>query len=146
MAVTADQVATLRAYLSGDIEEFHRLSRSLDRSRAGTVSYAALITAAFVKAVERRFNEQTPRSEVIDFVADIRSRNADVADELDPDKAKRLIMAVIADDNVDDMSGNERIGLQMIILAGLVADERFGEAEREEFLEKSRAFANELLG
>lgn len=146
MAVTADQVATIRAYLSGDIEDFHRLNGTLDRSKSGTASYAALITATFVEAVERRFNERTPRGDVIGYIADIRSRDADVADELDPDKAERMIMTVIADENVDDMSGNERIGLQMVLLGGLVADEQFSESELEEFLEKSRTFANELLG
>ena len=146
MAVSADQVATLRAYLSGDREEFLRLNRALDRSEEGSTAYTALITAAFVEAVEGRFNERTPRGEVIDYVADVRSRSDYVAEELDPDKAERMIMTVIADEDVNDLSTNERIQVEMILIAGLVADASFSDAERDAFLEKSRAFGDELLG
>lgn len=146
MTVSADQVAAMRAYLSGNQDEFRRLNRSLDKSKAASRSYQALITATFVEAVEQRFNAQTTRNEVIDYVADLRSRDDEIAEVLDPDRAERMIMTVIADENVDDLSGNERIDLAMLLVAGFVADANFSEAELEAFMEKSRAFADELLG
>lgn len=146
MTVSADQVAAIRAYLSGNQEEFRRLNRALDTSKAASRSYQALIAATFIEAVERRFNERTTRAEVIDYVADLRSRNDDAAEELDPDKAERMIMTVIADEDVDDLSGDERVKLEMILMAGFIADAGFDEVELEAFLEKARAFGNELLG
>lgn len=146
MAVSADQVATMRAYLSGDGDEFARLSQGLYRSKESARAYAALITGAFFEAVGRRFSEQTTRSEIIDYVADVRSRSDNVAEKLDPDKAERMIMMVIGDADISDLSANERIGVQMLLIAGLVADEDFDEAEREAFLEKARAFGDGILG
>lgn len=84
-------------------------------------------------------------NEVIDYVADLRSRSDNVAAELDPEKAERMIMMVISDDGVDDLSSSERIGLEMILIAGFVTDAGFDAAGLETFLEKARAFGNALL-
>jgi hypothetical protein len=146
MAVSADQVATVRAFLSGDGETFERLNDGLDRSQAGRTAYATLITATFARAVQRRFNAQTPRSEIIDYVADVRSRSDNVAAKLDPDRAERMVMTIIGDEDVDDLDSNERIQVAMFLLAGLVADADLDEAELEAFLERSRTLANKLLG
>lgn len=145
MAVSADQVATVRAFLSGDGETFERLNGELDRSKEGRTAYATLITATFARAVQRRFNAKTPRSEIIDYVADVRSRSDNVAAKLDPDRAERMIMTIIGDENVDDLDSNERIQVAMFLIAGLVADANFDEAELEAFLERSRSLADKLL-
>jgi hypothetical protein len=54
MTVTDDQVAVLRAHLAGDYDEHRRLLAGLD-SRGALGGYTALVTAAFVEAVDRRF-------------------------------------------------------------------------------------------
>lgn len=145
MTVSDDQVAAMRAYLSGNQDEFRRLNGSLDRSKEGLRTYGCFITGAFFEAVSLRFTERTTRNEVIDYVADLRSRSDNVAEELDPEKAERMIMMVISDDDVDDLSSSERIGLEMILIAGLVTDAGLDAAGLETFLEKARAFGNALL-
>lgn len=89
MTVSDDQVAAIREYLSGNQDEFRRLNGSLDRSKEGLRAYGCFITGAFFEAVTLRFNDQTSRAEVIDYVADLRSRSDNVAEELDPDRAPR---------------------------------------------------------
>jgi len=143
--VSADQVAALRAYLSGDQEMFQHLNRMLDRSRASARAYRALLIGVFAEAVTLRFGEQTPRTEVIDYVAELRCRNDDIAEGLDPDHAERIIMAAIADEDIDDLSGDERVRLEMILMLAFVQDAHFSGARLDSFLERSRTFANAIL-
>jgi hypothetical protein len=56
MPVTDEQVAAMRAYLKGDTELHHQIYGQLSRDEART-SYMALLTAAFIEAVDRRFAE-----------------------------------------------------------------------------------------
>jgi hypothetical protein len=76
MTVTDEQVAFLRAHLSGDTEEYQRKWELLDRE-AAKVSYPSLIAAAFFKAVDRHFDkEHTSAADVVEFVANVRARSA----------------------------------------------------------------------
>lgn len=135
----------MRAYLSGDQEIFQRLNRMLDRSKPSARAYRALLIGVFTEAVSLRFSEQTPRTEVIDYVADLRSRGDDIAEALNPDDAERMIMAVIADEDIDDLSGDERVRLEMILMLAFVRDAHFSVDQLEAFLERSRTFANAIL-
>ena len=53
MAVSAEEVATLRTYLSGNMDEYRRMQEQLDPV-ASRIGYSALIIAAFFEAVDRR--------------------------------------------------------------------------------------------
>ena len=53
MPVADDQVATLRVLRSDDMDRYRQLFDGLDRAEARK-SYTALVTAAFIEAVERR--------------------------------------------------------------------------------------------
>src|SRR4051794_8988428 len=94
-ALTDDQVATLRAYLAGDFDQYERLYERLDRQAART-TYLALIDAAFFEAVDRRFAKNGTRADVIEFVADVRARSDNLG-EIDALTAERLIRAVLGD-------------------------------------------------
>lgn len=147
MPVTDDMVATVRAYLSGDSEQFTRLNRELDRSPGATRSYVALVTAAFVEAVERRFTAQSSETEIIDYVADVRSRSDRLAERINPEAAEKMITAVFHD-GVDTRGFDKEttLAVKLLIASAVIADEDLDSAELEAFLDKSRAFANELLG
>ena len=149
MPVTDDIVAAYRAYLSGDTEQWHRRIDALDLNNAPATSRAnsAYLTALFMDAVERRFNANTTRDEIIDFVADLRSRDDQIAEKLDPDATERMV-AMVFDDDVatDDIPRHQTIGIRMGVLAVIIREGGLDSAELEEFLEKSRAFANEILG
>jgi hypothetical protein len=144
MPVTDDVVATMRAYLSGDREQFQRRNEAL--APGDRKAFRALLTAAFMEAVERRFGGGTPRDEIIDFVAELRGRDDQIAERLDPDATERMIAAVFDDDvETDDIDANTSVGIQMGVLALSMAQRGSDSADLEEFLDRSRAFANEIL-
>lgn len=143
MAVTAEHVATLRAQLAGDFEEYERRWEQLDLESTRT-GYTALVAAAFVEAVERRFaNKNSADADVIEFVGEVRARSEKVGNQLDPSAAERMIRAVYTDEEIDDLDGRTKGTTQMILLAALVADENFDDAALDEFLAGARKLADQ---
>jgi hypothetical protein len=139
--VTADQVATLRAYLTGDFEEYERLYAQLDRD-AVRKTYLALIEAACFEAIDRRFARNGTVSDVIEFVGDVRSRSERVGETLDPRVAEQLIRAVLGDGSIDNLDDKVRFGTEIILLAALIADEQLDDAGLDEFIAEARRLAD----
>lgn len=144
MAVTDEQVAAVRALLTGDITENRRLLAGLD-SGPGRVGYSALVNAAFFEAVDRRFGKGSTPADVIDYVADVRSRSADLAEKLDPRVGERLIGEVLGSESTDDIDSQASATATVFLAAALVADENFGRAELDQFLATVRKLAEHLL-
>lgn len=100
MVVTDDQVATLRAALTGDADGYRRLHSRLGST---TISgYHILVAAAFFEAASRRFGEEGTKADVVEFVGKIRARY-DLTDEIDPRIAERLILATFTDEQINDI-------------------------------------------
>jgi len=145
MAVTDEQMATLRAQLAGNLEEHKRLLAQLDRDAART-GYSALLSAAFCVAVERRFAQGAGTADVIEFVGNVRSRLSEAADKIDPRTAERLILAVYTDERVpDNLDLETRFRTQLLLLAALIADERLDDAGLDAFLADARKLADQWL-
>ena len=145
MPVTDQQVATLRAQLAGNLEEHKRLLKQLDR-RADGLGYGAMVTGAFFEAVDRRFAKDTTRDDVIEFVADVRSRTEDVRDALDPGVAERVLLAALEQADIGDLDAEPARRSQTYLLAAMVVDEQFDDAALDEFMARARTVANSLLG
>lgn len=145
MGVTADQVSTLRAFLVQDFDEYDRLYGQLDPTSAKT-GYTALIAAAFVEAVERRFSERSSNSDIIEFVGTARAKLDTTGDKIDPRAAERMIRAVHSDEEIDDLDTDTVVSTEVILLAALIADEQIGAAELDNFLVKARTLADEWIG
>lgn len=147
MPVTDDQVATLRALLTGESEEYQRRLAELDREAAKT-GWTGLIAAGFFEAVYRRFARRTNRhAEVIKFVGDARARYADVGKDFDPHAAERLILHSLGvEGSIQDLDDNTVIGIQLTVMGMLVADAQLNEAELDEFIQQVRETANEIIG
>lgn len=147
MPVTDDMVASFRAYLSGDREQWNRRMNAMDRSPKSERVYLAMLTAVFFEALARRFSDAPTRDETVEFVADLRSRGEQLAERLDPEAAERMIAAVYDHDvDLDGISQDQRLGVRMSVSRVIFYDEGPDSAELEEFLDKSRTFANEMLG
>lgn len=142
MTVTDEQVATLRAQLAGDVEKHERLLEQLDRVAAAT-GYSALIAAGLFEAAYRRFAKNGTVADVVEFVADVRTRSEDVARDLDPVVAERVIRAALGDGRLDDLDDRTVISAQVILLAGLIGDEQLDEAGLDAFMAEVRATAEE---
>jgi hypothetical protein len=144
MPVTDDQVATLRAALSDDMERYQQLFSGLDRASAKH-GLTALVAAAFGEAAERRFGRDWRRADVVAFVGDVRSRSDRLARELDPDISERVIRAVLGDGSVRDVSDADLGRAQIVLLMGLIADERLEDAGLDAFLADARKLADQLM-
>jgi pantoate kinase len=142
MAVTADQVATLRAHLAGDFDEYNRLWASLDRKAADT-GYTALIAAAFFEAVDRRFAKSGAGADVIEFVGSVRARFDEGGDEIDPLAAETLIRAALGDDSGTELDDDTVISTQITVLTALILDENLDNVDLDEFMEEARKLADE---
>lgn len=144
MAVTDDQIATLRAYLTGDFATHRMLRDQLDREAAAT-GYAALISAAFCVAVLRRFGKDQSPGAVIEFVGTVRSVSEDLSDRIDPRAAERMIQSVFSLEKVADVSQETRFRLQFMLVAALVVDEHLDDAGLDEFMTEARKLADSWL-
>ena len=142
MPVTAEQTAALRALLVDDMDTHHALYARLGAAKVG---YTALVTAAFCEAAERRFGARHDAADVIEFVADVRSRSDRLASEIDPLIAERVLRAVFGDGSLGDLSDAAVAGTQIVLLGALVADEHFDDAGLDGFLARSRKLAEQLM-
>lgn len=144
MPVTDDQVATLRAYLEGDFESHKRLHGQLDPVAART-GYTALIAAAFFEAVDRRFAKNGADADVVEFVGSVRSRSERLANELDPGIAERLIRHSLGEGSISDVDDDTVVRTQIVLLAGLIADEQLDNAGLDEFMATARMLGDRLM-
>lgn len=142
MAVTDEQVATLKALFAGDVEEHKRLLAGLD-PRSASIGYSALITAGFFEAVDRRFAATGTVADVIQFVADVRARADEIAQDLDPTLAERIIRHALGDGSIDDLDDRAVFSAQMVLLGALIGDEQLDEEGLDAFLAEVRAVADE---
>lgn len=142
--ITPHPLAALRAQLSGNGAEHRRLLRQFN-GRDDKVYYSALVHAAFLEAVARRFAKATTTPQVIEYVADVRSRFDEVANAVDPRVGEQLILEVLgkgATDGVDTRTSSAAI---QFLLTALVADERLDNAELDAFIAKAKETAETLL-
>jgi hypothetical protein len=144
MAVTDEQMAALRALLTGNVIENRRLLAQFERQIDGA-AYSALVNAAFFEAVDRRFGKEAPSARVIDYVADVRSRSDEIAENVDANVGERMIRKVVVGESTDDLDSRTSATAKLLLLAALVADENFGNAELGQFLARVRKMADYLL-
>lgn len=141
--VTNDLVATLRALLTGDHDQyergFSRLATPADHGR-----YAALLAAAFTIAAERHFSGSVTRADLIRYVADVRARVPSAGENIEPKVAEQLLYEALTD---DPFTGEPRvIGMhQMILLAALISDAQLTPIELDAFLADARVQADEWI-
>lgn len=150
MAITDDQVAALRAQLEGRYDEHRQILRRLDQAE-DNVAYNALVSAAFFTASRDRFlrgGKAVDTAEIIEFVAHTRERVADVADDIDPSVAERLILFVIGElpvDANDDIQGNAAFVTKLLLLGALVHDANPSDSELDAFMTKVRRMAESAV-
>lgn len=144
MPVTDGQVAPLRALLARQPEEHDRLFSLLDQTAKKT-GYQALVSAAFVVAAQRRFAQDVSPGEVIEFVGDVRSRSPQVADQVDPKIAERVIMAVFTGQSLDDIDARTSWETQSVLLVAIIYDEHLDDSGLDEFLAEARKLADQWL-
>ncbi|MEO3830374.1 hypothetical protein [Actinomadura sp. B10D3] len=146
--MTDEQIATLRAQLQGNIVEHRRLLKQLDADEAN-VGYPALISAAFIAAVQQRFirdGQPADRSEVVDFVARARAKHDEAPDVINPEIAEGMILRLLGKGPMVETDEESKLAHQIILLAALISQENFTDPELDAFLAKARSIADDFLG
>lgn len=144
MPVTDHQVATLRALLASDFDEHARLRAQLDQD-ADREGYSALIAAAFFEAADRRFAASHSNANIVEFVASARASSEGAAEKIDPVLAERMIRGVFAEEIIGDVPDQVVVETQLLLLAALVAEGRFGAGELDGFMAESRKLADRWI-
>ena len=145
MAVTDDEVAALRAHLSGNQalqqELYARLASPAARSR-----YAVLVAAAFFEAVNRRLAKDGTAADVTSFVAGVRSRSGRLPESIDPQAAEQLIRSALAEEDFPDLDAGTKGRMFIVLLVALVSGEQFSDGGLGAFLAAARKTADGWLG
>jgi hypothetical protein len=147
MTITDKHVDVLRAQLTGQHDEHLRLVRGLDPDEANR-EYAALVAGAFIVAVERRFIRDenfADESEVIDFVAQVRAKNADMPDVIDPQLAESLILHLLEKGAVKEADADTKFRHQLLLLAALAGEEQLTGDALDAIISEARSIAEDLL-
>lgn len=143
VAVADEHVAAVRAMLVRDFDEHDRLMERIEASGSG-LGFSAMVAAAFVQAVRRRFGTERLVPDIIRYVVEVRTRYEDPA-SIDPRAAERLIRAALGDASAIEGMDEEAKTIQLLLLCELIADERLGDAQLDETLNAVRANADEIL-
>lgn len=147
MAIVDEHVAVLRAQLTGQRDEHLRLAKQLSPEEANE-EYAALVAAAFIRAVERRFikdEKAADVSEIIDFVSQLRAKSDEMPDVINPQLAESMILYLLKKGPIADADADTKFGHQIVMLATLVGEEQLSSTELDAFLTDARALGNDLL-
>lgn len=129
----------MRMYLKGDGPGYKRIVDRLNPT--AKKAHAALIVASFLTATDERFGKDATKADIAEFIEHLRGRSEQLASDIDPRQAERLIIAVYTDEDIDDIDD----GLYGPLLAGMIADARLSDVELDEFLEKARRLADQML-
>lgn len=143
MPVTNEQVATLRAQMLGDHEQYEQGFRQL-ATPADHAGYAALVAATFIIATERHFDGPVTRADLIRYVADVRARVPSASENIEPKAAEQLLYEALTD---DPFSGDPEVNgtNQIILLAALLSDAQLTVDQLDALLAEARAIADEWV-
>ena len=138
-------LATLKAYISQDFDEYDRLREELGPRAIGN-EYTAVVAAGFIAAVRERFGSDPKVSDITTLVAETRAISPSIASDLDPRTAERLIMAVTHGENIDDIDPRTVVSHEIALIAAMLRDLDMTEPAIDDFLEKVQAIIDETLG
>jgi hypothetical protein len=125
-------IAALRALLTDDMDTFRQLhgQQNADERRA----FAAVLTAAFNKAVADKFGTHAPASDVVEFVAVARARYVG-PEAIGAEDAEQVIKAALGEDDlIDSMDAYTFGAAQTAMLIALAHDNNFSSEEIEALL------------
>lgn len=139
-------LAAFRAYITDDMELWSAREAALDWSKAGRLAYRAFIVAMFAEAVRLQLGPHPREERIIEFVADVRARDDEIADLLDPDTTERLIGEVYDYTDAADIGRERAEPIRLAVIIAIIPGAHLTPAELDAFLERSRTSAEEALG
>lgn len=142
MTVRGDQIAALRAALTGDISTFERLGGTSGQNHGE--EFPILVATAFIIAAQRRFPHEWSIADVIRFVGQVRVQCGDNYDDLSPAIAEQLILAALRDEPMGgEFDETDKAYTQFVLLSALVRD--LDEQQLDMFLAESCEKADQWI-
>lgn len=143
MAQISDvHVEIMKHHLVGDTDAYIRGLGALPVGEEQRL-YSVLVAAATYKAVNDRFAATGTPADIVAYVADVRASDDGVADTIDALIAERLIMASLGKGSLGDVSDEQVVTTQSVLVAALVGDRAFDAEELDWFLRETRALADQ---
>jgi hypothetical protein len=123
----------IRAMLADDMDTFRPLHAGLDSDERRV--FAALFGAAFYKAANDKFGKDYRAADVIEFVAEARTRYLG-PETVSAEDAERVIRAVLGEEDLaNDMSAYARGEAQTAMLIAIVRDAGLSAGEVDALLD-----------
>lgn len=146
MAVTDDQVAALRAWLTArtDAEADDAVRQFIPFARTGRLDdVGALVYGAFAAAARRRFFPTWTSAGIIRFVAGFRSSSTEAANLLSPLVAENQLRGVLGEKQATRPPEEATAYAQFMLLGALVAT--LDPQELDNVLAQGRALADQMV-
>lgn len=139
--ISAEQMTALRTLLTGNLDEHRQVIAEMDQG-GGWRGYNELITAAFFEAVDRRFGTRYTLPDIVEYVADVRTRFRDPNRGIDPNIAERLIRKALGEGTTRGIDKKTLLHTEGVLLVALIVDEQFDDDAMDAFLAEARALAD----
>ena len=145
MAITDDQIAALRSYLSArtDAEAGDAERQFLMLARTGSLDgIEVLVYGTFAAAARRRFSPTWTSADIVRFVADFRSSSAEAASLVSASAAENQLRGVLGEKLTTLPDEETRARAQLILLGALTVG--FTTHELDGLLSEGRTLADSL--
>lgn len=134
-------MTALRTLLTGNIDEHRRVIAQISQSGQWS-GYNELITAAFFEAVDRRFGTRYTLPDIVEYVAEVRTRSSNPDRGIDPNVAERLIRMALGEGLSHGVDKKTLIHTEGALLVALVSDEQFDDVALDAFLARARTLGD----
>ncbi len=141
--ISPEQVAAVRALLTRDMDEHLRLTAQI-RQANGLMGYNRLILTAFCEAVGRRFGTRYTLTDIVEYVAEVRTRLRNPDRGIDPNIAERLIRKALGEGTIQDIDKKALVYTAGVLLVAFVMDEELDGTALDTFLAEARATADSV--
>jgi hypothetical protein len=143
MGISDEQVTALRALLTRNFDEHRRVIAQIKQTD-GLAGYNELVAAAFFEAIDRRFGTRYTLPDIIEYVAEVRTRIRSPDPGIDPNVAERLIRKALGEGTTRGIDKKTLLHTEGVLLVALIMDEEFDDPALKAFLAEARALADRL--
>src|SRR5690606_13791950 len=141
--VSDAEVAALRAYVTGNLTAYRELRERFQGDQLQ--AFVGLVSAAFLDAVDLRFDQGRDLATVVTYVAGLRARSRRHRKVLDPVAAERLLLFELGGGTVDDLDKVLALTTKQQLLRALIPELGLTEVGLDRFLNRARRLADTWL-
>ena len=130
---TADYAELVRCIVHDDWAAYDQRTQRLNEE-SGWDGWSEFLAAAFLVAVERRFDEANDPAEVIRFVAEARAEFTVSGSDLDPTAAEIMINSVLDRASAAGIDTRMVVQVEIVVIRKLLRDANLTDADLDAFL------------